>query len=111
MLFEVALHVGGEVVSFLERHKGDNRLALELVRHAHHRRLGHRGMIHESAFNLHGANTMSGHAQNVIYATEQGEVAVSATLGAVSGKIGANIPLRPIGFLEALRVAPDAAQH
>src|SRR5699024_10739072 len=47
---------------------------------------------------------------DIVHAAQQPDVAVLVALGAVTGEVQA-LEARPVSLLEALRVAPDAAQH
>src|SRR5262245_3799326 len=53
---------------------------------------------------------MAGNVHDVVDATQEPEVAVAVTLGAVAREVDVGI-LRPVLLHVAVRIAPDAAQH
>src|SRR5262249_58709437 len=59
---------------------------------------------------FHRRDAMAGDIHDVVDAAEQPEVAVAVTLGAVAGEVDIEV-LRPALLDEAIRIAPDAAQH
>ena len=97
--------------ALLDRHERRDRLALDLVRLADDRGLGHLRMIDQRALDFHRAEPMSGHVQHVVDAPEQPVVAVAVEARAVAREVDAVRPLAPVLLLEALRIAVDAAQH
>ncbi len=64
-------------------------LALDGVREAHDRRLGHRVVAHERALDLGGAHAVPAHVDDVVHAAEQPEVAVGVHARAVTGEVAA----------------------
>src|SRR5699024_9929778 len=53
---------------------------------------------------------MPGDVHDIVHPAQQPDVAVLVVLGAVAGEVGAG-ETGPVGFLEPLLIAPDAAQH
>ena len=88
-----------------------DRLPLDLVRLADHRRLGDLRVVDQRALDLHRADAVAGDVEHVVDAAEQPEVAVGVALGAVAGEVGAVVPPAPVRLDVALGVAVDAAQH
>ena len=91
-------------------HEAPHRLALGLVRHADHRRLGHGRVRHQHRLHLGRAEPLAGHVDRVVGAPEQEPLAVLVDLRpvAVAPDAGEH---RPVGLDVALGVAPDAARH
>ena len=90
-------------------HVGVDALALDRVREADHRRLGHRLVRHERALDLGGAEPVPGHVQHVVDAAGDPVVAVLVAPAAVAGEVVARV-LREVGLLEALVVAAHRAR-
>src|SRR5699024_7938400 len=90
--------------------EGDRGLAGGLVVRADHGGRGGPGVADQRGLDLHGGQTMPGDVHAGVDAAEQPDVAVLVPLGAVTGEVEALVA-GPVGLLEALRIAPDAAQH
>jgi hypothetical protein len=92
-------------------HERDDGLALELVGATDHGGLGHRGVRHQGALDLHRAESRwPATLMHVVDAAHDPEVAVGVPARAVAGEVHAG-DLAEVGLLEALVVAPDRAQH
>ena len=97
--------------AFLQRDERGNRLSFDLVRAADDGGFRDGGVIDERAFDLHRADPVSCHVDDIVDAAEQPEVAVFVTLGAVAGHVDAAAPFVPVLPDVAVRIAVDAAQH
>ena len=74
--------------------------------------LGHPGVPDERGLDLGGGDAVPGDVHHVVDAAEHPDLAVRVVAGAVAGEVPALLgEPRPVGLLEPLRVAPDAAQH
>ena len=78
--FSSSTSAGDGAYAFLERDERRDRLALDLVRAADDRGLGHLRMIDERALDLHRADPVARDVQHVVDAAEQPEVAVLVAL-------------------------------
>ena len=56
---------------------------------AHHRRLRHRGVVHQRALDFHRADPVPGDVQHVVHPAQDPPVAVVVQLGAVAGEVAA----------------------
>src|SRR5205807_8086158 len=93
------------------RHAEDPRhLALDLVRHAHRRRLGDRRVGDGGRLELGRADPLAGDVQRVVGAAVQEPVAVLVDRGPVAVRPDAG-EAPPVRVEVALRVAPDPARH
>ncbi|MPL84631.1 hypothetical protein SDC9_30596 [bioreactor metagenome] len=92
-------------------HQGDigvDALALELVRVAHDRSLGHRRMGDKRGFDFGRAHAVTRDVDHVIDAAGDPVIAVLVAPAAVAGEVIAAI-LGEIGLLEAFVIAPEGA--
>ena len=90
VLLEIVLEaVARLVAALLEGDERRERLTLELVGPAHHRRLGHRRMVHQRALDLHRADPVARHVEHVVHPAQNPPVAVLVQLGAVAGEVAA----------------------
>ncbi len=71
---------------------------------------GHTGVADESAFDFGGADSVAGDIEDIVDTTDDPEVSVFVLTAAVAGEVGP-FDLAPIGFLEPLGIAPQAAKH
>ena len=99
-----ATSAGLAALPFLEDHEGRNCLTLHVVETSDDRGLRDFRMIHERALDLHRADAMAGHVDDVVYASEHPEVAVFVPLGPIAREVRGAIPLAPV---PASRSAPD----
>src|SRR5215470_9715945 len=87
-----------------------DRLPLDVVHLTDDCGLGDRLVIDQGRFHFHRGDAMAGDVHDVVDAAEQPEVAVLVALRAVPGKVDV-VVLRPVLLHEAVRIAPDTAQH
>eukprot|EP01136_Pigoraptor_vietnamica_P034612 Opistho-1_new@98791 len=97
----------------LEHDEGADRLARGVVGAADHGRLGHQlGAADQGRLDLHRAHAVARHVQHIVDATGDGEVAgLGIADGAVARQVIALELTGVVALLEALRVAPDRADH
>ena len=100
----------GRFLAQLQRDIGVDALALQVVREAHHRGLGHLRMRHQRAFHFRGAHAMARHVDHVIDAAGDPVIAVLIAPRAVAGEIQA-LEGGEIGLHEPLVVAEHGAHH
>src|SRR5258708_15195296 len=114
LLDDVLLELTAQDVVRLEAalggHEGDQGLALELVRPAHHRRLRHLRVRDESRLDLHGSQPMAGDVDDVVHPSHDPEVPVGVTPRAVARAVDARKPL-PVLLDVAVGVLVDRTQH
>jgi hypothetical protein len=66
-------------IALLQRHEtGSHGLAGDLMRLAHHGGFGHRRMMHQRGFDLHGAQAVSADVHHIVHAAQHPVVAVSS---------------------------------
>jgi hypothetical protein len=69
-------------------------------------------MRDQRRLDLHRAEAVAGDVEHVVDAAHDPEVAVQVAVGAVAGQVVLAAEVgRIVGLLEALRVAPDGADH
>src|SRR5699024_3605787 len=90
--------------------EGDHGLAGGVVLRAHHGRFGDPLVGDQGRFDLGGGQVVPGDVHDIVQPAQQPDVAVLVVLGAVAGEVGAG-ETGPVGLLEPLLIAPDAAQH
>ena len=105
-----SLSVWRALASVFEGHEGRQRLALELVRPSHNRRLGDRRVIDQRAFHLHGTDPVTGHVEHVVHPSKNPVVPVFVQFRAVAGEIPAG-ESAPVHLTIAVMVTEDGAQH
>ena len=76
----------------LQRNKGNNTLALELIRTAHHGRFRHTGMANQGTFDFGSSEAMPGNVQDIIDSTDDPKVSVPISPGAVPGSSRPAVP-------------------
>src|SRR5258708_1281411 len=96
--------------SSFQRHKAADPLSLEFVRFAHHCSLGDPGMMDQRAFDLHGAQAMARHVEDVIDPAHDPKIAVAVFTGAVSREVAVR-HLAPVLLTIAFIVAVNRAEH
>ena len=79
-------------------------LPLDVVRHTHHRGLGHFRMRHHGTFDLGSTHAVTGHVQHVIHATGDPVVAILVAARTVTGEVHATEGLE-VGIDETVVVA------
>src|SRR4029077_35401 len=94
----------------LERHEGDDRLAGLRVVATRHRRFRDGLVAHQRALDLDRGYAVTRNVHHVVDAAEQPEISVLIDAGAVADEVSV-LPAIPVGVLEPLWVAVDAAQH
>src|SRR5208337_2046604 len=91
-------------------YKGDNRLPFQLVWPPDNRGFRDLGMRNERTLDFHGAQTMAGHINDVIYPAHDPEITILVFARSVAGKINA-VDLRPVLLLIAFVISPDCPDH
>src|SRR5947209_3029970 len=71
-----------------ESHEAGDRLSFNFVRPPNNGCLGHLGMMYQRALDLHGAQSMAGHIQDVVDSSHDPKVTVIVTPRSVCGEIG-----------------------
>ena len=92
----------------VERDKGIDALALDIVRVSDHGRLGHVLVGDEGALHLGGPDAVSRDVDHIVYSPHEPVVAFLVDPGAVSREVRAREPLE-VGCAEPVRFAVDAA--
>src|SRR6266446_10890837 len=100
----------GRVVTWTQHHEYDDRLALELVRHADRRRLEHRGMRGRRGFDFRGPYPLARHLERVVAAALDVPKAVAVYARPVAVHPDVRKP-GPVRGQVLLRVAPESARH
>ncbi|NQE72681.1 hypothetical protein NG2371_07174 [Nocardia gamkensis] len=110
--FEVVDEGGGGLGVCGEDDEGDDALAGGGVGGADDGGFGDGVVCDEGGFDFGGGDSVAGDVHDVVDAAEDPEVGVGVEFGAVAGEVPALFgEALPVGFVEALWVAPDAAQH
>ena len=93
----------------VDQHVGEDALALDLVREADHRGLGHGLVRDQGALDLGGAQAVAADVDHVVDAAGDPVVAVLVAPAAVAGEVEPG-EAREVGLVEALVVAVDRAR-
>src|SRR5882724_8760755 len=100
----------GRLVTWPQHGEHDDRLALELVRHADRRRFEHRGMSRRRRFDLRGPDALARHLERVVTAALDEPEAVTVDARPVSVHPDVRKPA-PVRRQILLRIAPEPARH
>ena len=108
-IFSASLPCGPRLLQHDER---AHRFAGEVVRPADHRSFRHQRIGDQRRFDLHRAQAMPGYVEHVVDATHDADVAFEVARRAVAREVVLALEvLRVVALLEALRIAPDGADH
>ncbi|SAI57474.1 Uncharacterised protein [Enterobacter bugandensis] len=88
---------------------GVDRLALDVVRNADHRRFGNLRMRHQRGLNLCRTQTVAGNVQHVVHASGDPVITVFIPARAVAAEVHV-FKGREVGLLEALVIAKQRAR-
>ena len=94
--------------------KATTRFAGQIVGTADHRGFGHERIRNQGRFDFHRAQTMARDVQHIVDAAGDGEIAVLGIADrAIAGqvKLAAEVDRVSRRLFEALRIAPDVADH
>src|SRR5258706_4244386 len=114
LVLYLALERGRSLAARAEHAEHDDRLALDLVRHAHGGGLAHRGMRHRGRLDLRRTDALAGDLQRVVAASLDVPVAlvVDPRPVAVLPDAGPATPVgREVAAIVAGAVLPEAACH
>ena len=95
-------------ITGIQRDKGVDRLALDVVRNGDDRGLGDERVGDQCAFDLGGADAVARHIDDVVDAAGDPVIIILVAAAAVAGKVKPGVG-REIGLEEAIVVAPKGA--